>query len=143
MNFPRVSASGDEHYGGTVLLKDQLQHLFTELVQYMRSLCRNLNRPNHAAIFGFVRCIAEHFRCRCLQPQLRYRRPVGVPRRLYRVRARTACLMQTKCMVAAWGFVYHLHGNVHHSLVGEFGNEIRWEKDLTGEVFRRSSRLGG
>lgn len=29
-----------------------------------------------------------------------------------------------------WGYVYHLHGSVHHSLVGQFGDAIRWEPDL-------------
>jgi len=29
-----------------------------------------------------------------------------------------------------WGFLYHLHGSVHHSLEGTFGNEIRWKDNL-------------
>jgi len=31
-----------------------------------------------------------------------------------------------------WGFIYHLHGSVHHSLVGTFGNAIEWRSDLAG-----------
>ena len=31
-----------------------------------------------------------------------------------------------------WGFIYHLHGSVHHSLKGAFGDEIAWENDLGG-----------
>jgi hypothetical protein len=34
-----------------------------------------------------------------------------------------------------WGFIYHLHGSVHHSLVGQFGEAIRWQPDLSGEFF--------
>lgn len=29
-----------------------------------------------------------------------------------------------------WDFIYHLHGSVHHTLVGSFGDEIRWQSDL-------------
>jgi SIR2-like protein len=29
-----------------------------------------------------------------------------------------------------WGFIYHLHGSVHHSLKPPFGNEILWQDDL-------------
>lgn len=31
-----------------------------------------------------------------------------------------------------WGFVYHLHGSVHHSLAGIFSNEVVWRDDLSG-----------
>jgi hypothetical protein len=34
-----------------------------------------------------------------------------------------------------WGFIYHLHGSVHHSLNGPYGPEIIWKNDLTGEFF--------
>lgn len=34
-----------------------------------------------------------------------------------------------------WGFIYHLHGSVHHSLEGGFGEEIAWKKDL-GDSFK-------
>lgn len=29
-----------------------------------------------------------------------------------------------------WGFIYHLHGSVHHSLKGDFADELVWKNDL-------------
>ena len=31
-----------------------------------------------------------------------------------------------------WGFIYHLHGSVHHSLSGPFGDRIEWRGDCPG-----------
>jgi hypothetical protein len=31
-----------------------------------------------------------------------------------------------------WGFIYHLHGSVHHSLTGRFGDHIEWRGNLSG-----------
>lgn len=33
-----------------------------------------------------------------------------------------------------WGFIYHLHGSVHHSLKGPMGEEVVWQDDL-GSAF--------
>lgn len=32
-----------------------------------------------------------------------------------------------------WGFIYHLHGSVHHSLSHPFGNEMLWQSNLTAK----------
>lgn len=32
----------------------------------------------------------------------------------------------------AWGFLYHMHGSVHHTLTGTFGEDIRWHPNLGG-----------
>ncbi len=32
-----------------------------------------------------------------------------------------------------WGFLYHLHGSVHHTLVGPFGDSILWQVDLAAQ----------
>jgi len=32
-----------------------------------------------------------------------------------------------------WDFVYHLHGSVHQTLVGPFGEKLRWVDDLNAE----------
>jgi len=31
-----------------------------------------------------------------------------------------------------FGFIYHLHGSVHHTLKGVFANSMGWQKDLSG-----------
>jgi hypothetical protein len=36
---------------------------------------------------------------------------------------------------AEWGFVYHLHGSVHHTLERESGSSIRWATDLASSFF--------
>jgi SIR2-like domain len=34
-----------------------------------------------------------------------------------------------------WGFGYHLHGSVHHSLVHPFGDDVLWQEDLSATFF--------
>jgi hypothetical protein len=34
-----------------------------------------------------------------------------------------------------WGFAYHLHGSVHHSLVHPFGDDVLWQDDLSGTFY--------
>jgi hypothetical protein len=34
-----------------------------------------------------------------------------------------------------WDFVYHFHGNVHHSLNRRYGDQIVWRPNLNGEFF--------
>jgi SIR2-like domain len=34
-----------------------------------------------------------------------------------------------------WGFAYHLHGSVHHSLVHPFGDDVLWHEDLSGTFY--------
>jgi hypothetical protein len=127
LRFPNPSFSGDAPYGPTVMLKDQLQYLLSALVRHMRSLCRNLNLTNSAAnqyhaLFHGLRDVFD----------------LGVYNLNYDTAALSACSGAYTGFSAdgafeptgvhdrnEWGFVYHLHGSVHHSLVGEFGNEIR------------------
>jgi SIR2-like domain len=146
IHFPRVSSSGgDEPYGGTVMLMDQLQHLLTELVRYMRALSRNLNQTDQAAS-----------QYTALFDGLRSTFDVGVYNLNYDTAAVSACPSAHTGFGddgvfdanevhgrADWGFVYHLHGSVHHSLAGEFGNEIRWQKDLAGTFFDGHQGLSG
>jgi hypothetical protein len=146
LTFPRVFPSGDdEPYGATQMLKDQLQHLLVELVRHMRSLCQGLNQTNHAAS-----------QYTALFAGLRGAFDVGIYNLNYDTAALSACSGASTGFDdngvfnahrvhgrADWDFVYHLHGSVHHSLVGEFGNEIRWEKNLAGKFFDGHQGLAG
>jgi hypothetical protein len=134
--FPPTSPSGgEEPYGGSVMLKDQLQHLLTELVRHIRSLCRRLNRTDQAAC-----------QYKTLFDGLRDAFDLGVYNLNYDIAALSACpdaytgfgdngIFDARQVHARtnWDFVYHLHGSVHHSLAGVFSDEIRWNWDLSGE----------
>ena len=48
LRFPTLF-SDHEPYGPTVMVKDQLQHLLTELARYMRGLCQKLDSTSGAA----------------------------------------------------------------------------------------------
>jgi hypothetical protein len=127
LRFPNLF-SDYEPYGPTVMVKDQLEYLLTQLAQHMRVLCQKLDLASGAA--------AQYT---ALFQGLRSRFDIGVYNLNYDTAALSACPdAYTGFDVAGafepnaihdrqeWGFVYHLHGSVHHSLVGEFGNEICW-----------------
>jgi len=125
-------------YAGTVSLDDQLTHLLIQLAKYMRELCkggavaRHPNFTNYQALFD----------------KLRERFNVGVFNLNYDNAALTALsgaftgfnsdgrfdAAQVHGR-ADWGFVYHLHGSVHHDLEHPFGNRIDWRDDLNGSFF--------
>lgn len=141
--FPNLF-SDHEPYGPTVIVQDQLQYLLTELARHMRGLCQKLELTSGAAIQ-----YAELF------DGLRSRFDIGV----YNLNYDTAALSAYPGAYTGfgddgafepnaiydrqqWGFVYHLHGSVHHSLVGEFGNEICW-RDLGDKFFDGHQGLAG
>ena len=111
----------------------------------MRSLCRNLNQANHAAAqyAALFEVLCDAF-------------DIGVYNLNYDTAALVACPdAYTGFNVEGvfepngihdrddWGFVYHLHGSVHHSLLGEFGNDIHWQKDLGGKFFDGHPGMAG
>ena len=137
LRFPNPSLPGHAPYSGTVMLADQLQHLLIELVRHMRRRCQTLNPLDRAA-----RQYAALF------DGLRQEFDLGVYNLNYDTTALSACPDaytgfgdQGAFEAAAvhnrleWRFVYHLHGSVHHCLVGQFGDEIRWKWDLSGAFF--------
>jgi hypothetical protein len=137
LHFPAPSLHGPAPYGATVMVMDQLKHLLIELARHMRGLCRKLDLRTEAArhytaLFDSVRDVFD----------------VGV----YNLNYDTSALAAWPDAYTGfnetgtfdplgvhqreeWGFVHHLHGSVHHSLVGEFGNEICWRPDLGGSFF--------
>jgi len=134
LHFPTLF-SDHEPYGPTVMVKDQLQHLLTELARHMRGLCQKLDLTSRAA--------AQYT---ALFDGLRNSFDIGV----YNLNYDTVALSAYPDAYTGfaddgafdpngvhdrqqWGFVYHLHGSVHHSLVGDFGNEICWRS--LGENF--------
>jgi hypothetical protein len=135
LNFPPPYGEGP--YGPTVMLKDQLQFLIAELAGHVRGLCRNIDSRGDAADeYGAL------FR------GLRSAFDVGI----YNLNYDTAALAAWPDAFTGfneagafdpngihqrsrWDFIYHLHGSVHHSLVGEFGDAICWRQDLEGKFF--------
>jgi hypothetical protein len=143
LHFPNIFTD-HEPYGPTVMVKDQLQYLLTQLARYMRELCQKFDLTGRSA----DQYIA-------LFDGLREAFDIGV----YNLNYDTAALSAFPDAYTGfghdgafepnaihdrqqWGFVYHLHGSVHHSLVGDFGDEIRW-RDLGEKFFDGHQGLAG
>jgi hypothetical protein len=133
---PRLIFPFPTDYGPDVTVRDQLCHLSIELAKHMRALCQTID-PKTDAVTRYA----------ALLEGLRGAFDVGVYNLNYDTVAQTAWPGAYTGFGATggfkatsihqrqdWGFIYHLHGSVHHSLVGEFGNEICWRLDL-GEKF--------
>jgi hypothetical protein len=120
-------------YAATVQINDQLVHLLVELARHMRSCSLAMNCASRAA--------RDY---RGLLAGLRATFDVGV----YNLNYDTAALAAwpdahtgfdpSGEFVPAnvhgrdeWGFIYHLHGSVHHSLDGIGGDKIVWRDDLS------------
>ena len=124
-------------YGATVAVMDQVQYLLIELARHMRTLCCRFDSATaaarqYAALIGGLRGVFD----------------VGLYNLNYDTAALSACpdaytgFDKTGAFEPSgihqrpdWDFVYHLHGSVHHSLVGQFGDQVCWRRDLTGDFF--------
>lgn len=124
-------------YGPTITIRDQLSHLLIKLATYMRGLSGSLDRT--------ARSIAQYG---TLLRKLREVFDVGIYNLNYDTVALTAWpdayvgFDSTGAFDAGavnrrttWGFIYHLHGSVHHSLKGPLDDRIEWRPDLTSEFF--------
>jgi hypothetical protein len=109
-----------EKYGPAVTVRDQLCHLLIELAKHMRTLCQTLGLATDSAR-----------KYTALLDGLRGAFDVGVYNLNYDTIALTAWPYAYTGFGATggfeatsihqrqdWGFIYHLHGSVHHSLVG-------------------------
>jgi hypothetical protein len=145
LRFPNSTWSEHAPYGPTVMLSDQLQQLLVQLARHMRGLCQDLDSADEAAN-----------QYTALFDGLRREFDLGI----YNLNYDTAALSAVPSAYTGfsesgsfepvevhsrgeWGFVYHLHGSVHHCLAGEFGNEIQWNNDLKARFFDGHQGLAG
>lgn len=112
---------------------DQLSRLLGKLAQHMRSLCVKADCTG-----------AETLRYQTVINALREAFELGIYNLNYDTAALTAWpeantgFDETGIFEPSlvhdqnekWNFVHHLHGSVHHSLVGRLGNEICWRRNL-------------
>jgi hypothetical protein len=134
--FPMLTDS--DRYGATVPIIDQLSNLLARLAKYMRVKSRDLDASSHAA---------QQYQL--LFDGLRETFEVGIYNLNYDVAALTAwpdaytgfgknCQFEPANVHRRreWGFIYHLHGSVHHSFQHQHGGPIVWRNDLTkAEMF--------
>jgi SIR2-like domain len=123
-------------FGPSYDLTENIVHLLRCLAAHMRTLSRNLDANSESFI-----------RHRRLLKRLRRAFDVGIYNLNYDNVAlagwpfafigfsrkgtfKSKAVHQRK----RWGFIYHLHGSVHHSLQDPFGDEIVWKHDL-GNTF--------
>jgi hypothetical protein len=129
--FPMLNDT--DKYGATVPIIDQLGYLSGQLAKFMRLKSSEINKSGqearrYADLFGGLRDAFD----------------VGVYNLNYDTAALAAC---PGCYTGFdghgdfdprevhrredWGFVYHLHGSVHHSFERWHGGSICWRDDLT------------
>lgn len=122
-----------DRYGATIPIIDQLSYLLARLAKYMREKSCNLDRSSEAAqqykrLFDGLRGTFE----------------IGIYNLNYDSAALTAwpdaytgfgetCRFEATNVHTRkeWGFIYHLHGSVHHSFQHQHGGPICWRHDLT------------
>ena len=123
----------DGNAGRKLVLKQQT-FLLESLAKYMRDRCRH---------FGFKLPVLSGYRE--FFHQLRERFDLGIYNLNYDIVASTAWpeaflgfdrnghfnptgVIQRR----DWGFIYHIHGSVHHS-IASYPHKIEWKEDLGGE----------
>jgi hypothetical protein len=133
MPLPVPVLPGSE-FAASLHVEGQIIHLLKNLADYMRGLSAALDSKSEA--FQAYRSILN---------ALRERFDVGIYNLNYDNVALTALadayvgFDENGRFDAAevqarreWGFIYHLHGSVHHTLQGLFANSMGWQKDLSG-----------
>jgi len=153
----RIGDVSLENFGATVAVTESYVDLLMRLAAHVRGLCRG-TRASHAAEFGHYVEMISHFKARF---------DVGILSLNYddvalqawpdafcgfsEQRDAYSCRFFDPVAVLArseYGFLYHLHGSVHHTLAafgeprGVFRDQIRWRDDLTGP-FTDGVRHGG
>jgi hypothetical protein len=134
---PHLTFPFPTDYGPTITVSDQLSHLSIELAKHMRALSWTID-PVATSVSMYA----------ALLDGLRDGFDVGIYNLNYDAVALTAWpdayvgfdttgAFDTEAVHTRreWGFIYHLHGSVHHSLVSQFGDRIEWKADLCGEFF--------
>jgi hypothetical protein len=137
LTFPNNPFHEVVPYSATVTLMDQYNHLLENLVKHMRSESRKLDSQSDAGrdYLTMFNGLRESF-------------DVGI----YNLNYDSAALeawpeaytgfdeqgnFEPECVHdrTDWGFLYHLHGSVHHSLKHPHGGAICWRRDLNGGDF--------
>jgi hypothetical protein len=126
-------------WGPSSSIQNQLTYLLIRLAGHMRSVCKGgVGGPANAAYKKFLSSLRDSFDLGIYN--LNYDScalsvfPSAFtgfddtgnfdPLRVHDLRWR----YWFRCR--RWDFIYHLHGSVHNTLVGHFGNAIRWQRDL-------------
>ena len=141
---PCLLFPGAEDHGPAIALRCQLGYLLENLAEYMRSCSRQLDTTSesfreYSAIFQSLRRSFD----------------VGIFNLNYDTAALAAMpgaytgfdndgkfepgVVHAR---AEWDYVYHLHGSVHHSLIGPNIDQICWRNDLAGEFFDTDRGIG-
>jgi hypothetical protein len=136
LSFPYDSYA--EPYGPPILINTELSYLLGRLAKHLRAICADFNEMGD-----------DHFRSyKTFLDVLRAKFDVGVYNLNYdniTLRAWPDAFTgfgsdgvfdsMAVCGRVDWGFIYHLHGSVHHTLANEFSQTIRWQTDLKSVFF--------
>jgi hypothetical protein len=135
---PLGMSFGSGAYAATVSVTDQVTYLLKKLAGHMRALC------------DFARITAENGfpQYKALFDGIRTAFDVGVFNLNYDTALLTAWPeaftgfdgsgrfdARAVHQRTDWGFGYHLHGSVHHSLVHPFGDDVLWQENLSATFF--------
>lgn len=133
-----------DEFAGRKLVLSQQAFLLEKLAGHMRSCCRSdvLCSPDLSAYIGFLRRLREHF-------------DVGIYNLNYDTIASTAWSEAYNgfdelgffdplavSRRQTWGFIYHLHGSVHHCISHKLSRpRIVWKDDLNEQFTDRGIPL--
>lgn len=132
LHFP--FAEGEALFGPYILLNSQLGYLLKHLAEHVRERCRRFQSTN-SAFSAYQNLLA----------QLRDEFEVGI----YNLNYDNVALTAWPAAFTGfgpngqfdpdavhsrqdWGFIYHLHGSVHHTLRGSSTDSSEWQHDLNG-----------
>lgn len=120
-------------YGGEIAVIDQLTTLFVSLARHVRNLCLTTDVGANAS-FKSYRDLLDLL-CTTFDVgifNLNYDNAALVARPDLFTGFLTTGIFDPYAVHSRddWGFLYHLHGSIHHSFDGPFGS-IRWQHDLS------------
>ncbi|SFQ01615.1 SIR2-like domain-containing protein [Bradyrhizobium sp. Ghvi] len=135
---PLGMSFGSGPYAATVSVTDQVTYLLKKLAGHMRAQCDSARItaeggfPQYKALFDRLRATFDvgAFNLNYDTALLTAWPEAFAGFSRDGVFAPNAIHQRTE-----WGFAYHLHGSVHHSLVHPFGDDVCWQEDLSGTFF--------
>jgi hypothetical protein len=124
-------------HGPAILINTQLSHLLGRLAKHMRGLCGEFDETvkEFQSYKGFLAELVTRFDVGLYN--LNYDNMVvrAWPEAFTGFAADGMFDTEAVHARSEWGFIYHLHGSVHHTLAEEFSHTIRWQKDLKAKFF--------
>jgi hypothetical protein len=123
-----------DHLQKLVILH-QVSHLFGRLARYMRTCCLSIDQssPLFGAYSKVFSALRESYELGIYNLNYDSAAIAAWPEAFNGFSADGDFDPSAVFARKDWGFIYHLHGSVHHTLVDSHGTTIRWERNLNAD----------